>query len=152
VKVRELLHRHTMPVLVLEDPGFRSLDRLLAERGRLPMDSVLRIGLALACVLEEVHAAGGIHKDIKPQNLLVAEACAQVLLRDFGIASALSEEATSAGIPEALEGTLAYISPEQTGRTARSLDSRSDLYSVGVLLFELLAARKPFLERDPLAL
>src|SRR5262249_25346383 len=73
-------------------------------------------------------------------------------LLDFGIASRLAQEATVAAIPEALEGTLAYLSPEQTGRTARALDARTDLYSLGVTLFEMLAGRRPFLESEPLAL
>lgn len=152
VSARALLQHAGAPALVLDDPGFRSLDRVLAARGRLSLEAALRVGVALARVLEGVHAAGVIHKDIKPQNLLVDDSWDQVVLLDFGIASALSEEATSAGIPEALEGTLAYLSPEQTGRTARTLDARSDLYSMGVLLHELLAGRRPFLEKDPLAL
>lgn len=138
--------------LVLEDPGLRSLERVLAERGKLPLDAALRVALALARVLEGVHAAGVMHKDIKPQNVLVDDTCTQVVLLDFGIASWLAQEATVASVPEALEGTLAYISPEQTGRTARVLDARTDLYSLGVTLFELLAGQRPFVERDPLAL
>jgi predicted ATPase/signal transduction histidine kinase len=151
-RARELLQQGGTALLVLEDPGFRSLERLLAERGRLPVMAGLRLGRRLAQVLEGVHAAGVMHKDVKPQNVLVDEACEQVTLLDFGIASALAQEATAASIPEALEGTLAYISPEQTGRTARALDARTDLYSLGVLLFEALAGRQPFTERDPLSL
>ena len=127
--------------LVLEDQGFRSLDWLLAERERLPIDVGLRLGLRVARALEGVHAAGLMHKDIKPRNVLVDEALERALLTDFSIASRLSAEATAPSAPEALEGTLAYISPEQTGRTARALDERTDLYSLGVMLFEMLAGR-----------
>ena len=151
-KTRALLQHGPTAALVLEDPGFLSLDHVLAERGRLPVQTGLRLGLLLARVLEGVHAGGIMHKDVKPQNVLVDEACAQVTLIGFGIASWLPAEATAASIPEALEGTLAYISPEQTGRTARSLDARTDLYSLGVTLFEVLAGTRPFTERDPLAL
>ncbi|HLT40621.1 MAG TPA: protein kinase, partial [Enhygromyxa sp.] len=151
-RVRALEQHGGHVAIVLEDPNFRSLAKVLAERERLPIEVALRIGLALARVLEGIHANGVVHKDIKPQNLLVDEACTQVVLLDFGIASWLSQEATTASIPETLEGTLAYISPEQTGRTARSLDARTDLYSFGVLLFELLAGRRPYIEKDPLAL
>lgn len=151
-KVRALTQQGGVTALVLEDPGLRSLDRVLAEKGRLPLEPALRVALSLSRALEGVHAAGVIHKDIQPQNALVDEALTEVVLIDFGIASWLSQEATDAGIPEALEGTLAYVSPEQTGRTARSLDSRTDLYSLGVVLFEALSGRKPFSEIDAPAL
>jgi signal transduction histidine kinase/ActR/RegA family two-component response regulator/tRNA A-37 threonylcarbamoyl transferase component Bud32 len=151
-RARALEQRGGVTALVLEDPGFRSLDRVLDERGSLPLDAGLRLALALAQVLAGVHAAGVMHKDLKPQNVLVDEACTQVVLLDFGIASLLSEEATAASIPEALEGTLAYLSPEQTGRTARAIDARTDLYSLGVTLFQVLAGRRPFLETDALGL
>ncbi|WP_437670161.1 AAA family ATPase [Sorangium sp. So ce131] len=151
-RARGLLQHGGAVGLVLEDPGFRSLDRLLAERGRLPVEAGLRLGALLARVLEAVHAAGITHKDVKPQNVLVDAAYTQVTLLDFGIASSLPLEAAAASIPEGIEGTLAYVSPEQTGRTARAIDARSDLYSLGVTLFEALSGRLPFTERDPLAL
>jgi predicted ATPase/signal transduction histidine kinase len=152
VRARELVRDDETAVLVLEDPGFRSLDRILAESERLPLEVGLRLGRQLARALEGVHAAGLMHKDVKPHNVLVDEALEQVLLEDFCLASRLSHEATASSTPEALEGTLAYISPEQTGRTARALDERTDLYSLGVTLFEMLAGRLPFGENDPLAL
>ncbi|AUX45151.1 protein kinase [Sorangium cellulosum] len=151
-RARGLLQQGGAVGLVLEDPGFRSLDHLLAERGRLPVEAGLRLGALLARVLEAVHAAGITHKDVKPQNVLVDAAYTQVTLLDFGIASSLPLEAAAASIPEGIEGTLAYVSPEQTGRTARAIDARSDLYSLGVTLFEALSGRLPFTERDPLAL
>ncbi len=138
--------------LWLEDVGLRSFGQVLAERGRLRLDEALRVALELCRVLQGVHAAGVVHKDVKPQNILVDDAYERVVLVDFGIASELAQEATEASIPEALEGTLAYLSPEQTGRTARGLDARTDLYSLGVVLFESLSGWKPFLETDPLAL
>ncbi|WP_437733281.1 AAA family ATPase [Sorangium sp. So ce1335] len=151
-RARELVQQGGTVGLVLEDPGFESLDRLLAERGRLPVEAGLRLGALLARALEAVHAAGVTHRDVKPQNVLVDAAYAQVKLLDFGIASSLPLEATAASIPEGIEGTLAYVSPEQTGRTARAVDARTDLYSLGVTLFEALSGRLPFTERDPLAL
>lgn len=138
--------------LVLSDPGWRSLERVLAERKRLNVETALRLGQKMARILEGVHAAGVMHKDIKPQNLLVDDSFEQVQLLDFGIASWLPQEGIPASLPEVLEGTLAYISPEQTGRTARSLDARTDFYSFGVTLFEMMAGQRPFTERDPLAL
>ncbi len=152
VRTRGVEHEGAQVALWLEDQGLRSLDRLLAERGRLPLPGALRVGFELSRVLEKVHAAGVVHKDIKPQNILWDEGADRVVLIDFAIASELAEEATNAAIPEALEGTLAYMSPEQTGRTARGLDARTDLYSLGVVLFEMLSGRRPFVETDPLAL
>ncbi|UQA56772.1 protein kinase domain-containing protein [Polyangium aurulentum] len=151
-RVQAFVQRDGTAALVLENPGYRSLDHVLARQGRLPLAAGLRLGQRLARVLEGVHAANVMHKDVKPQNVLVDEACDQITLLDFGIASLLSHEATEASIPEALEGTLAYISPEQTGRTARALDTRTDLYSLGVTLFEVLSGQKPFTDRDPLSL
>ncbi|MRG96616.1 AAA family ATPase [Polyangium spumosum] len=151
-RVQAFEQRGGTAALVLEDPGFRSVDQVLAKQGRLPVAAGLRFGRRLARVLEGVHAAGVMHKDVKPQNVLLDDTYEQVTLLDFGIASLLSQEATEASIPEALDGTLAYISPEQTGRTARALDTRTDLYSLGVTLFEVLSGRRPFTDRDPLSL
>lgn len=148
----KLEQRGGSAVLMLKDAGLRSLHRLLAEHGRLPVAAALRLAVGLCRVLQGVHAAGIMHKDIKPQNILVDETCTEVVLVDFGIASELAQEAAEASLPEALEGSLAYISPEQTGRTARGLDARTDLYSLGVVLFEALSGRQPFLEKDALAL
>ncbi|KYF87595.1 hypothetical protein BE20_25550 [Sorangium cellulosum] len=116
-RARELVQQGGAVGLALEDPGLRSLDRVLAERGRLPVDAGLRLGALLARVLEAVHAAGVTHKDVKPQNVLVDAAYSQVKLLDFGIASSLPLEATAASIPEGLEGTLAYMS--RSRRAAR---------------------------------
>lgn len=151
-KTRGIERRGGQLALVLEDAGNQSLKAVLQERGRLAPLEALTITRRLAEILEAVHMAGVIHKDVKPQNILIDEKLEQVCLLDFGLASRLNFEATAALIPEALEGTLAYISPEQTGRTSRTLDARTDLYSLGVMLFELLTGRLPFVDSDPLAL
>jgi len=142
----------TQASLLLEDQSLQSLDRLLVDRRRFSPLDTLRIGLETSRVLEGIHAAGVIHKDLKPQNMLWDEKNRRVTLLDFAIASELAEEATNATIPEALEGTLAYMSPEQTGRMARGVDARTDLYSLGIVLFELLCGHRPFADTDPLAL
>lgn len=152
VRCRGLTQQGSRAALWLENSGFRALDKVLAERGRLALDVGLRVALALCHILDGVHAAGVVHKDVKPQNILIDETGTQATLIDFGIASELAEEATEPRPPESLEGTLAYISPEQTGRTARGIDSRTDLYSLGVTLFEMLIGQPPFVERDPLAM
>jgi len=152
VRTRGIQHDGAQVVLWLEDQGLRSLDRILAERRHLPMEPALRMARDLSLTLQRIHAAGVVHKDIKPQNILWDETQQHATLLDFAIASELSEEATNAAIPEALEGTLTYMSPEQTGRTARGVDARTDIYSLGIVLFELLFGRQPFVETDPLAL
>lgn len=148
VRVRDFVEQEGSAVLFLVDPGWQSLEKIMQSQKRLTIEEALRIALSICQALDGVHAAGIIHKDVKPQNILVDESCAQSILIDFGIASELAQEATEASLPESLEGTLAYISPEQTGRTARGIDSRTDLYSFGVTLFELLTGRRPFVEKD----
>ncbi|MCK6549092.1 AAA family ATPase [Myxococcota bacterium] len=138
--------------LVLGDPGASSLDALLSRARSLPVRRAVELTLQLATTLDGIHRLGVVHKDLKPQNILVDEGVSRAWLIDFGIASRLAFEATAPSIPETLEGTLAYISPEQTGRTARALDARTDLYSLGVTLYQLLSGRLPFTAHEPLAL
>ena len=143
-----LLGHQGRPVLVLEDPGGEPLDRLVGA----PMElrQFLRVAIGLAAALGEVHQHGLIHKDIKPANTLVDAATGQVWLMGFGIASRLRRERQSPDPPEALSGALAYMAPEQTGRMNRSIDCRSDLYSLGVTLYEMLTGKLPFIATDPM--
>ena len=136
------------PVLVLEDPGGEPLDRLVGAP--LELRQFLRLAIGLAAALGQVHQHGLIHKDIKPANTLVNAATGQVWLMGFGIASRLRRERQSPEPPEALSGALAYMAPEQTGRMNRSIDSRSDLYSLGVTLYEMLTGSLPFSASDPM--
>jgi serine/threonine protein kinase len=135
-------------VLVLEDPGGAPLDRLLGR----PLDAshFLRIAIPLAGALRQAHERGLIHKDIKPANILVGEASGGVWLTGFGIASRLPREHQPPAAPEVIAGTLAYMAPEQTGRMNRSVDSRSDLYALGVTFYEMLTGRLPFTAADPM--
>jgi predicted ATPase/GAF domain-containing protein/tRNA A-37 threonylcarbamoyl transferase component Bud32 len=137
--------------LVLENFGGVPLHDL-ARSKRLDLKAKLRIGASLAGTLAAVHGQHVIHKDVKPQNILVHPETGQTKLTDFGISTRLSEETQAADRPELLEGTLAYMSPEQTGRMNRVIDSRSDFYSLGVTLYELLAGVLPFQTTDPLEL
>src|SRR5262249_56697075 len=104
----------------------------------------LRLAVALSAALCRLHERGLIHKDIKPANVLVNSASGQAWLTGFGIASRLPRERQSPKAPEFLEGTLAYMAPEQTGRMNRSIDSRSDLSSLGATLYHMLAGTHPF--------
>src|SRR5712672_2964164 len=132
--------------LVLEDPGGMPLDRLLGR----PLDvwHFLRIAIPLAGALRRVHERGLIHKDIKPANILVDAASGGVWLTGFGIASRLPREHQAPAPPEVIAGTLAYMAPEQTGRMNRSVDSRSDLYALGVTYYEMLTGTLPFTAGD----
>jgi serine/threonine protein kinase len=109
----------------------------------------LQVALALATTLAEVHRRGVIHKDIKPTNILVGQS-GDVWLIDFGIATLQQVEHVQAAAASQVEGTLAYMSPEQTGRTNRTLDYRTDFYSLGVVLYEALTGQRPLQGKDAL--
>jgi PAS domain S-box-containing protein len=110
----------------------------------------LRLAIGIATALAQVHQRGLIHKDIKPANLLVNAGTGQVWLMGFGIASRLPRERQAPAPPEVIAGTLAYMAPEQTGRMNRSIDFRSDLYALGVTLYEMLTGELPFTASDPM--
>jgi len=135
-------------VLALEDPGGVPLDQLLGQPLDLAFSLLVAIGLATA--IDRLHQHGIIHKDIKPANVLVNSATGQCWLMGFGTASRLPRERQSPEPPEFVGGTLAYMAPEQTGRMNRSIDSRSDLYALGVTLYEMLTGSLPFTASDPM--
>ncbi|HTY58267.1 MAG TPA: serine/threonine-protein kinase, partial [Bacteroidota bacterium] len=137
--------------LLLEDFGGISLDRHLATR-RVDIPSFLRIALQLTDALGAVHDRGIIHKDLNPSNILINAGTGQVKISDFGISSFLERESQSDTSPQLLEGTLPYISPEQTGRMNRSIDYRTDFYSLGATLYEVLLGWPPFQSGDPMEL
>jgi predicted ATPase/signal transduction histidine kinase len=144
----ELARHRDRLALVLDDPGGAVLDRLLGRS--LGIATFLRIGISLASALRQVHAHGLIHKDIKPSNILVDVASGSVWLTGFGIASRLPRERPNPEPPHEIAGTLAYMAPEQTGRMNRSIDTRSDLYSLGVTFYEMLTGSLPFTAADPM--
>jgi PAS domain S-box-containing protein len=135
--------------LVMEDFGGIPLDQYLAQ---LSLADTLKIGIQLTVTLQALGQQRIIHKDIKPANILIHPVTKQVKLIDFSIASLLPHETQELVSPKLLEGTLAYISPEQTGRMNRGIDYRSDFYSLGVTLYELLTGKQPFITVDPLEL
>src|SRR6516162_4002229 len=135
-------------VLVLDDPGGEPLDRLLG--GPMEVGRFLRLAIAVTSVLGKLHQRGLIHKDIKPGNIVVDCADGHVRLTGFGIASRLSRERQAPEPPETIAGTLAYMAPEQTGRMNRSIDARSDLYALGVTLYQMLTGVLPFTAADPM--
>ena len=135
-------------MLVLTDPGGEPLERLLGPPMALP--PFLRLAVGLAAALRQLHGRGLIHKDLKPAHVFVNGATGQVWLTGFGIASRLPRERQAPEPPEFIAGTLAYMAPEQTGRMNRSVDARSDLYALGVTLYEMLTGSLPFTAAEPL--
>ena len=144
----EFVRDRGRPMLVLEDQGGEPLGRLLGapmEVGRF-----LHLAIGIAVALGKVHQAGLVHKDVKPANILVNRAGGEVRLTGFGIASRLPRERQPPEPPETIAGTLAYMAPEQTGRMNRSVDTRSDLYALGIIFYEMLTGAMPFTAADPM--
>jgi PAS domain S-box-containing protein len=135
--------------LVVQDFAGEWLETLLAREPRLDVTLSLRIGLHLAEVLSALDVARVIHRDIRPANLLVEPHSGQVLLVDFSMASTDEANVVSTHDVAAFAGAWAYVSPEQTGRMNRTVDYRTDYYSMGVLLYRLLTGQLPFQASDP---
>jgi PAS domain S-box-containing protein len=148
VRPLELLRNSQGTMLLLEDPGGEPLARRLGT----PMEvgQFLRLAIGIVRALGKTHQHGLVHKDLKPTNILVTGVDAEVRLTGFGLASRLRRERLLPEPPEELIGTLAYMSPEQTGRTNRSIDFRSDLYALGVTLYQTLTGVLPFTAADPM--
>ncbi|MDI1478403.1 AAA family ATPase [Polyangium sp. y55x31] len=136
------------PALILEDFGGQSLDRLLD--GPMPLERFFPLALRMTTALAELHRQHVIHKDIKPQNLLYNPDTGEVKITDFGIASRAPRESQSLTHAGLIEGTLAYMAPEQTGRMNRWIDERADIYSLGVTFYVMLTGTLPFQANDPL--
>src|ERR671933_332719 len=146
-------------VLVMEDFGGMAVSDYIsdADQGRQgrftdSLEEFLHLGIQIAETLEKLYHNRVIHKDIKPQNILINPQTKQVKLIDFSISSLLPKENQEITNPNMLEGTLAYISPEQTGRMNRGIDYRTDFYSLGVTFYELLTGQLPFVSTDPMEL
>ena len=136
--------------LMMEDIGGRSLDYILTPEG-MEIETFLLIALQLAESLAQLHQMGIIHKDIKPHNIII-NSSGLVKITDFSISTRLGQENPTLSHPNSLEGTVAYLSPEQTGRMNRSVDYRSDFYALGATFYELLAGCLPFASNDPMEL
>ncbi|MBD2435377.1 ATP-binding sensor histidine kinase [Nostoc sp. FACHB-110] len=140
-------------MLVMEDFGGISLQDYFANHDhQVSLQEFLQIAIALCNTLEILYHDRIIHKDIKPSNILINPETKQIKLIDFSIASLLPRETQYLKNPQVLEGTLAYISPEQTGRMNRVIDYRTDFYSLGVTFYELLTGKLPFPSTDPMEL
>jgi len=158
VKVLEVIEHIGLPCLVLEDTGSVDLYQYFThhlqeiENQQVPLESFLNITIQLADALSVIHHGQVIHKDLHPGNIVINPNTLNVQIIDFGLASLLSREQPALAPPENLEGVMSYISPEQTGRMNRSLDYRSDFYTLGATLYQLLTGRLPFVADDAMGL
>ena len=148
VRCRDIVSPDVRPILIFDDLGGAALTELLRTQS-MSLAMFLDYAIRLSEVLNELHARGIVHKDVKPRNIIVRES-GDLFLTDFGICSELSREGSTPRGPDRLEGTLAYMSPEQTGRMNRVVDSRSDLYSAGMTFYEMLCGKPPFALSDPM--
>ncbi|WP_341530193.1 AAA family ATPase [Nostoc sp. UHCC 0302] len=142
-------------VILLEDFGGESLEQWMHKRPGfcpMPLSTFLRLAIASCDILGRIHAANVIHKDINPGNIVLNLETGVVKIIDFGIATEFNRTNPTFKNPHVLEGTLAYLSPEQTGRMNRLLDYRTDFYSLGVTFYELLTGQLPFPTTDILEL
>lgn len=138
--------------LVMEDFGGISLREYMLEKNIASLEEILSIAVTISDIIGHLHYNRVIHKDIKPDNILINPKTKQIKLIDFSISSLLPKETQEIQNINTLEGTLAYISPEQTGRMNRGVDYRADFYAFGVTLFELLTGELPFKSKDAMEL
>jgi PAS domain S-box-containing protein len=144
----DLVEFRGQTALLIEYPGGEFLDGLTGEPMSVP--EFLRLAIGIVTAVGHLHARGLIHHDIKPANLLVNAASGEAWLTGFGLTSRLARHRHSPEPHQIIAGTLAYMAPEQTGRMNRSIDSRSDLYSLGVTFYEMLVGALPFKASDPM--
>ncbi len=152
VNVYDLTNEQNCWTIVLADFGGESLERLMHDGRQFTVAEFLNIAIQIVEILGRVHQCQIIHKDINPSNIILNPTTGQVELIDFGISTLLSRENPTLRNPNRLEGTLAYISPEQTGRMNREIDRRTDFYSLGITFYELLTNRLPFETTDAMEL
>src|SRR5262245_28968829 len=148
VRPLALVSHEGRTMLVLTDPGGEPLERLLGQP--MELTQFLRSAVGLSAALSQMHGRGLVHKDLKPAHILVHRSSGEARLTGFGIASRLPRERQAPAPPESIAGTLAYMAPEQTGRMNRSIDARSDLYALGVTLYQMLTGSLPFTASDPM--
>jgi predicted ATPase/signal transduction histidine kinase len=161
IKVLSLEPYRNGYALVMEDDGSISLEQAMDDWSNTNPDSklppfslttFLTIAVQLAQALDDLYHHHVIHKDIKPQNILIHAETLIVKLTDFSLASRLPRETQELKSLNILEGTLAYLSPEQTGRMNRGIDYRTDFYSLGITFYQLLTQQLPFTTTDPVEL
>ncbi|MCP4130836.1 MAG: serine/threonine-protein kinase PknK, partial [bacterium] len=154
LKTYDIIETGNRIALVLEDFEGSSLKTVMRERDRQTGGGETRFFLETAISISDIvgtlHKNNVIHKDIKPHNILINPGTGMLKLIDFGISSELSHENEEIYNRNTIEGTLVYMSPEQTGRLSRGVDYRTDIYSMGITFYEMLTGTVPFCSKDPL--
>ncbi len=148
VQVLDVLDAEGGVALVLEDFGGVALTELIRGGSGLPLKRFLEVAIRLADILGNLHQNNISHRDVKPANIIVSRESDAVKITDFGIAAEFTRQYEQISNPETVQGTLAYISPEQTGRMNCAVDYRTDLYSLGVTFYEMLTGQLPFTAGD----
>lgn len=149
VKALDIIDSKDFMVLVLEHINGKSIKSKIKTE-RFPVGQFIELALMITDGLAAIHKQGIIHKDINPNNIIWDPSTNSLKIIDFSISSNFNTKTSHSGNPEKLQGTLPYISPEQTGRMNRSVDQRTDFYSLGVTFYEMLTSNSPFGKRDPM--
>ncbi len=149
IKTYGLIEEKDRIAMVLEDFNGNSIKEIINAR-RFGIEEFLEVAIPVADTLGYIHGNKIIHRDIKPHNILYNATTGEVKVTDFGIASLLGREYENIYDPWMITGTLPYLSPEQTGRINRTIDYRTDLYSLGITFYEMLTGMLPFSSKDPL--
>jgi serine/threonine protein kinase len=142
VTLHDIANDNGIDYMVMEYVPGKSLDKLITPKG-LPLTEVIGYTTQIASALAAAHAVGIVHRDIKPANVIVTSE-SQLKILDFGLAKLVEKEFAGESLTEAgtVVGTVAYMSPEQA--SARPTDHRTDIFSLGVMLYEMLAGVRPF--------
>ncbi|MBF0102898.1 MAG: AAA family ATPase, partial [Desulfobacterales bacterium] len=151
LKTYALVNTNNSIALILEDFGGVTLDKYLVSDPK-ELNQLLQIAMSVTDIIDMIHQHGIIHKDIKPSNILINPDTLQIKISDFSISSQIAREMKRSSPPERIEGTLNYISPEQTGRMNRCIDYRTDYYSLGVLFYWMFSKCLPFETKEPIEL
>jgi len=148
VRVHDIIKHNGRLALVLEDFHAASLKDFL--KSGFSLEQFLQLAVRIAGILGNLHQENITHRDIKPANILYNPQEDIIKITDFGIAAEITRKNEEVYNPSVIEGTLAYLSPEQTGRMNCAVDYRTDLYSLGITFYEMLAGKVPFMAKDPL--
>ena len=151
IKVYSLESFDNTCAIIMEDFGAESLKKILEKR-RLTLTEFLKLSICISEILGQLQQLNIIHKNINPTNIVWNQETDQLKVIDFGISAVLAREIAAIQNPNEFEGTLSYISPEQTGRMNRMIDYRTDMYSLGVTLYEIMTGQLPFSSSDAMEL